>query len=208
VRDGADIDRALQAIHDRAWLHGLGWYWISEAGSLLDRGIVDATVRFPERLVFEGAAELVPPLVQDPEARKALATDGEAVDTRIVVPDLTGEEAAQVASAKEQGRRELEPEALIKRAAADQRLADDLVERTGVPRATAMRQVQARHRGVLSPDLLLYTDHQGVVTVREVLADPGRFIGETLADPIEGVSYGYCKAMIMRSEPLRSHIYP
>ena len=35
-------------------------------------------------------------------------------------------------------------------------------------------------------------------TVADVLADPKRFVGETIADPTEGVAYGRCKAMIMR----------
>ena len=35
-------------------------------------------------------------------------------------------------------------------------------------------------------------------TVADVLADPERFEGATLADPLEGVDYGTCKARIMR----------
>jgi hypothetical protein len=35
-------------------------------------------------------------------------------------------------------------------------------------------------------------------TVADVLADPGNFEGETLADPLEGVDYGRCKAKVMR----------
>src|SRR5262249_50891753 len=77
---------------------------------------------------------------------------------------------------------------------------DALVARTGIPRIVAMRQVQARHRGVLTPDIELATDHLGTVTVREILSDPERFIGVTLCDPLEGPSYGWGKAMIMRSQ--------
>lgn len=35
-------------------------------------------------------------------------------------------------------------------------------------------------------------------TVADVLAYPARFEGETLADPLEGVEYGRCKARFMR----------
>jgi hypothetical protein len=167
----------------------LGWYFIGSAGQFLERSIVDASVRFPERLVFEGAPLVVPPLIQDPAVRKALATEGEAIDSKIVIPPLTADEARQVAAAKEQARKALEPEAMLIRAAADHRLVDDLVQRTGVPHAVAMRQVAARHRGALSPDIQLVTDHYGVVTVREILAEPERFVGETLCDPLEGPSY-------------------
>ena len=65
VTDGADIERALGAIHDRCWLAGCGWFLVGAAGQLLDRSIVDRMVGLPERLVFEGAPVLDPPLVQD-----------------------------------------------------------------------------------------------------------------------------------------------
>ena len=37
----------------------------------------------------------------------------------------------------------------------------------------------------------------GEVTVADVLKNPDAFIGETLADPLEGPAYGPCKAMVM-----------
>ena len=41
----------------------------------------------------------------------------------------------------------------------------------------------------------------------DVLADPERFIGETLADPLEGVEYGRCKAKVMRPDEGRLFIH-
>jgi hypothetical protein len=38
------------------------------------------------------------------------------------------------------------------------------------------------------------------VPVAKVLADPDRFIGETLSDPLEGADYGRCKAKVMRDD--------
>src|SRR4029450_9254564 len=35
-------------------------------------------------------------------------------------------------------------------------------------------------------------------SVADVLADPTRFEGATLADPLEGTDYGVCKAKVMR----------
>ena len=48
--------------------------------------------------------------------------------------------------------------------------------------------------GVLRPDVVLPFDDQELAgcTVGDVLADPERFEGETLADPLEGVDYGRC----------------
>ena len=64
---------------------------------------------------------------------------------------------------------------------------------------SARRQVKARHRGILLPDVELDFDDLGVVTVATVLADPDKFVGETLADPLEGIDYGRCKAKVMRA---------
>ena len=60
--------------------------------------------------------------------------------------------------------------------------------------------VERQCAGVLLPDVALPFDDPSLAgrTVSDVLADPARFDGETLADPIEGVSYGACKAKIMR----------
>jgi len=68
-----------------------------------------------------------------------------------------------------------------------------------MPVFTALRLVSARHRGVLLPCLELDFDHLGAVSVAAVLAEPDRFVGETLADPLEGADYGRCKAMVMRA---------
>ena len=38
------------------------------------------------------------------------------------------------------------------------------------------------------------------MTVGAVLADADRYVGETLADPMEGVDYGRCKAKLMRGK--------
>ena len=43
----------------------------------------------PERLVFEGAPVLEPPLGQDLAARAPEWSDGEALDTRAACPPLT-----------------------------------------------------------------------------------------------------------------------
>jgi hypothetical protein len=80
----------------------------------------------------------------------------------------------------------------------DKELAEKISAESGTSPATAMRLVQARHRGVLFPDVQLEFDHLGTVTVAAVLSDPDRHDGETLADPMEGVEYGRCKAKVMR----------
>jgi len=70
VLAGDDIPRTLAALSDRLWLNGCGWLVVGAAGQVLVRSIVDASVGTPERLVFEGA-----PVVEPPLARIAVRAD-------------------------------------------------------------------------------------------------------------------------------------
>jgi hypothetical protein len=74
VADGADIKRSLRVMHERMWLAGYGWYVISASGDLLERSLIDVAVGGPERLIYEGAPVLRPPLAQSP--RHAIVVGG------------------------------------------------------------------------------------------------------------------------------------
>ena len=78
VQAGDDIPRTLAALSDRLWLNGCGWFVVGAAGQVLVRSIVDASVGTPERLVFEGAPVVEPPLAQDCGARRPVVTPGKA----------------------------------------------------------------------------------------------------------------------------------
>ena len=200
AKDGADSERFLRALHDRCWLAGFGWMMVSSSGALLERSIVDRMVGGPERLVFEGGPVLVPPLQQDKESRRPIAVDGVALDTVAVCPPLTIVERARLDELKARERERLAPEMAKARTAFVESQARTLVARTGMT-AKAARQVIIRQcEGVLRPDVELPFDDPELAgcTVGDVLADPERFEGETLADPLEGVSYGRCVAKVMR----------
>jgi hypothetical protein len=198
VRDGGDIELFLKDRHDRCWLHGFGWHLIGGAGQLLDRSIVDRMVGFGERLCFEGPPLIVPPLAQDQAKRAPEAVEGEAIRSARAVPRLTEYERHHVKEAKAASAKALGKSAGEVRNKHDKELAEKISAKSGTPLATALRLVRARHRGVLYPDVELEFDHLGVVTVGAVLADPDRYVGETLADPMEGVDYGRCKAIVMK----------
>ena len=66
LADGADAERFLKLLHARAWLGGLGWFLVGDAGQLLERSIVDTAVWKPERLVFEADPILDPGFSQAP----------------------------------------------------------------------------------------------------------------------------------------------
>ena len=200
VKDAGDIERFLRDLHDRCWLHGLGWHVIGRAGQLLDRSLVDRMVAYGERLCFEGAPVVEPPLAQDATKRTPEVFEGEAIDTGLIVPRLTEYERHRVKEAKAVSADTLGKAAAEIRARHDRALAEKISAKSGMPLVSALRLVAARHRGVLLPYLELEFDHLGLVSVADVLADPDRFVGETLADPLEGADYGRCKAKVMRAD--------
>jgi hypothetical protein len=202
VKDGANSERFLRALHERCWLAGLGWMMVSTSGALLERSIVDRMVGGPERLVFEGGPVLVPPLQQDKESRRAIAVDGAALDTVAVCPALSTVERARLDELKARERERLAPEMAKAREAFVEAQAKKLVARTGLSEKAARQVIVRQCEGVLRPDIVLPFDDPELAgrTVGDVLDNPEFYEGETLADPLEGVDYGPCKARIMRRD--------
>jgi hypothetical protein len=200
VTDGADIERFLRTLHDRCWLHGFGWHMVGAGGQLLDRSLADRMVYAAERLVFEGAPVLEEPLVQDIEARRAVVHEGEALDTKDACQTLRIVEAADLKALKAKSAHALAPARAAARETFIADHAETLAARAKITSQQARQIIERQCEGVLLPDLVLPWDDEGFAgcTVADVLADPGRFVGATLADPLEGPAYGRTKAKIMR----------
>jgi hypothetical protein len=187
-------------MHDRAVLAGLGRVVLGDVGQKLVRSIVDVAVASEERLVFEGGPVLKTPLVQDPDVRKPVAYDGKIVDTKTAIPSLSLQERVSLGIIIAAQKTALAPEAARLRGAADQKVAEHLVKTTGVAIEEALHQVALRHVRLLPPELELEFDDGalGVVAVKDVMAQPGKYVDETLADcspsapvrPIEGLPEG------------------
>ncbi len=199
VKDGADVERFLRALHDRCWLKDLGWQAVGGAGQFLERSLIDRMVYAPERLVFEGAPVLAEPLVQDEASRRPEVFPGGLLDTREACRDLTALERADCKWLKTTAQA---PLAAAAREAAElfiRRQTDEIVQRTGAKPAEARRIAAAWRGGILTPSVVLPFDDPELegATVGDILADPERFEGATLADPLEGVGYGRCKAKVL-----------
>jgi hypothetical protein len=191
--------RFLKALHDRCWLAGFGWMVVGRAGQLLERSIIDRMVGAAERLVFEGPPDVLPPLRQDAAARKPTVVAGDVVDSLAACPPLSIVKQSRLAELKARERERLAPEKAKARAAFVERQAKKLVASKGISEAAAKQIIIRQCDGVLRPDVELPFDDPALAgcTVGCVLADPVRFEGETLADPLEGVEDGPCKARIM-----------
>ena len=206
VADARDIPRVLDVIFDTLWANGFGWSLVSKGGAVLTRALIDASVGSPERPIFEGAPAVEPPLAQD-KSRKATAIDGEILDTRVAFPDLTAEIKQRAEQARAKWRARLKPEAeKVQKAQTEERIEKAVVKakanKQPPPDPNRLRREFTRayeENSLLSPDFELEFDDPaiGVVTVAEVLSDRPRFVGQTLADPLEGPTYGRCKALMM-----------
>lgn len=199
VADGADNERFQRSFHERLWLHGLGYYGLGKAGQWLDRSLIDWSVGGPERLVFEGDPVLEPPLKQDKAARLAKVFDGTVLDTRESCPPLSAAEQAELRQLQAEAKVVLAPERARVREEYIAERAQELSERTSMPLAAARKIIEKQTEGVLYPDIVLEFDDPKLkgTTVGDVLADPARFEGATMADPLEGVEYGRGKAKVM-----------
>jgi hypothetical protein len=200
IKDGADAQRFLKTLHERCWLAELGWMMVGTGGQLLERSIVDRVCGGPERLVFEGPPVLIHPVDQDLNARKPIAVEGEAVDTRAACPSLTVVDLAKLRELRAKERNRLAGDAAKAREAFVDGQSRRLAQRTGMDLHRARRTIERQCAGVLLLDVELPFDDPELAgkTVADVLANPAAFEGETLADPLEGVDYGRSKAMIMR----------
>jgi hypothetical protein len=200
VQDGSDVERFLKTLHARCWLAGLGWLMVGVGGQLLERSIVDRVVGTPERLVFEGAPVLDPPLAQDEASRRPAVSEGGVLDTPFACPPLTILEQAMLRELRAKEAARLAPDSSKAKKTFIAQQTQHLVDRTGMARDAATRVIERQCAGILLPDVLLPFDDEDLVgaTVAKVLADPTRFEDATLADPIEGVGYGAGKAKIMR----------
>ena len=87
----------------------------------------------------------------------------------------------------------------MRRAAWIANRAAELVARTGMSVAEATAVLEKQADGLLLSSVVLEFDDPELAgcTVGDVLDDPTKFVGETLADPIEGAEDGRCKAKVM-----------
>jgi hypothetical protein len=199
VKRVSDAVRFLKALHERCWLAGLGWFMVGRSGQLLERSVIDRSVGNPERLIFEGPPQIIRPLMQSAAARKPTVVEGEVLDTVQACPPLTVLEKSRMAEIRAKATQPLVNAAAKARAGFLSNRTEELAQRKGISRQAAQETIRRMNQGILRPDVLLEFDDPELAgtTVADILADPEKYAGETLADPLEGVGYGPCKAMVM-----------
>jgi hypothetical protein len=199
VWEGTDVERFLKTLHNRCWLAGFGWMTVGAGGQQLERSIVDRMVGAPERLVFEGPPVLGALLAQDEASRCPIVSEGNILDTSVTCPPLSIVEQAELKELRAKEAHRLAPERAVARRVFVGKQAPLLAARIKVSVAQAAKIIERQCDGILLPQVPLIFDDPALsgATGEDVLADPVRFEGATLADPLEGIDYGPCKAKIM-----------
>jgi hypothetical protein len=218
VQDAHDIPRSLRALHDRLALNGLGWTLLGRSGAILERSLVDVSVGSPERLIFEGAPVIEPPLIQAPRPVLMVNTDAAPLDTVTGILDLTKAERDTLARMRGQARKDVAQASTQRRKEWAKARGVDIAKRTkGNAKEITEQLLQSGPHDPGNPIeltgvlLLEFDDPKiGEITVSQMMADLERYTGETLADPLEGSAYGRGKAMVMGTDKnglLRIHSF-
>jgi hypothetical protein len=192
VQDATDIPRAGKALNERLWALGHGRYEVSKSGSLLERGVFDASVWQTNRIDFAAGAACGKGLEQrrgEPVVLEGIL--GGQLDTRSHIPDPTADEVAAAKQAKARARAILAKEAEIARAAWLETSVAQLLRRNPrLERDEAEKQAKraAEQRELMGDWVLQLRDVNDELleaTVLEVLDNPATYHGVQTRDPLE-----------------------
>ena len=121
------------------------------------------------------------------------------IDTVVVCPPLTLVEQQALRKLKAEASQRLLPERNKVRETYVFQQAQRLAATNNMSHSDAARVIEQQCKGVLLADVVLPFDNSDLSNVTVAACyRPSDYEGMTLADPIEGVEYGRCKAKIMR----------
>ncbi|UCI08676.1 primase-helicase family protein [Mesorhizobium sp. B1-1-8] len=189
---GADVVRKdnlfADRLHERLVLAGWGYGFITRAGTILVRSLIDkGASQSLSRIWYESDASLDDSRLRHRiGARRPIVrnADGGVLDTSLLAP-LTEDERAKLAVIEAAIRAAEEPRAAPIREAWKVARIKAMVER-GVPVDRAAKAVGAAvERHELTDDFEVLLDDGRTVTVRDILDDPIRFHEATCADVFE-----------------------
>ncbi|MER9628028.1 primase-helicase family protein [Mesorhizobium sp. M0296] len=175
-------------LHDRLVLGGWGYGFITKAGTVLIRSLIDrVATQSLSRIWYEADAVLDDArLRREPGARRPIVKnrDGGVLDTSLLAP-LSEAEKTKLAIIEAAIRKGKEPEAAPVREAWRKARVEALIKR-GVPADRATKVIHAAiERHELTDDFEIFLDDGRTVTIRDVLDYPTRFHELTCADPFE-----------------------
>ncbi len=189
VKDARDIERAGKVLFNRLWLAGNGFMFVTRAGTLLERTVIDGSVWQSNRLDFAAGAMCAAPLEQ--RRGSPVVFDGELLDTVEALPDITPEQRADLEAAIERAKADADAERQGKQAVYIEDEALKLLGRAGITatsetieqaQSTVTRAVKS---SVLAGDFYITLDSGEAVTIGEMLDNPSAYHGLLTLDPLE-----------------------
>lgn len=187
----------LKLLQDRFWEAGFGYYKISKSGSLLERSLIDTAVDGAERLVFEAAPILQPPLTR--QATPPQVFEGSSLNL-VTTPDVDA-----VKEIKQQARAKLKPACAKQTKAYTDKQCLKIIEKSGVSRNAARKIIRQRLKGFeLAEDDILETARNEYSKVSDFL-NKTKMV-RSLPCPTEGSEYGLSTAYFY--PPDRHRPYP
>ena len=179
VDDGSKIPALTTVLHRQLWQNGYGRIVLSAAGSMLERGLIDAGVSQPERLDF--AAE--PRLCGDLERRAPapVLLPGAPMASLAALPKVSKRKHTEVVAL---ARLAVKPESERLRRV---KIAADVAKGVSLDAAERKWSLAAGGDGtampVLTGDFELFLADGRMVTVQQILDDPEEFDELRCADP-------------------------
>lgn len=184
VRDASRIPEAGRALVQLLWCAGHGWFEVGRAGQALERTLIDASVRQPERLDF-----CAPPVLgrglQRPGAVPRIFGDPFALfDLALIAHD--GDTHKQAQALKKTARVQLAGQCAAQRDRWVSTQAPTLAKRRGITVDKARDVLQrASAQRVLMGDYMLLSELGKPVAVGEILDHPDRWHNAQFADPLD-----------------------
>lgn len=190
VKDAGDIERAAKVLFDRLWLAGFGFYVVSEAGSLLERSVIDSSVFQTSRLDFAAGAACGERVTQ--QHPEPIVNEGSFLDTKQVLKDLTPAELAELEVIKRKAKLDIAPQAENIKALYVQDRALETLTKHGITQPNAQQLEEAKNiikravdNAVLYGDFPIYLDDNTAVSVGEILDNPSKYHKRKTKDPLE-----------------------
>lgn len=213
IKDASDIPRAGKNLFERLWLNGHGYYEISKAGSYLERAPIDKNVFQASRLDFVSGSDCKPPLHQ--RTVPTQAHEGAYLDSKVLLPDLSAKELAELNALKAKDKANYSEEADAVRAEFSHKKAVDNLSKQGVDNPTPEQLeaakdnvIRALNVSILTGEFLIQLASGEWVSVGDVLDDPSKYHGIGTKDPLEpeydsnktcGILYLYGQRPILSS---------
>ena len=179
IEDGTDASRFMDALFDRLWLAGHGFYLLSKTPSLLSRSIIDKAVVGAERLVYEAKPRLLDGITQN--RPDPVLIEGGMLDTNFTL-DLSDEENETLEIIRQEKKAEIRP---TLEAAVSEKV-DRIVKERNVTRDVAERIVGENQKGLIADtDILFPTGYPGGIPAGQMLDDSEKFNKITMPDPMD-----------------------